>query len=103
MAIAPINYATIQRTADIETFKNQQDTKPMVHQQNIQVQVDHREEVLHHQDIHPEENEQLDNHTDAREEGKNKYIKHGYVRKKTNKESKRTCCNPVVGSFDIKI
>lgn len=30
MAIAPINYATIQRTADIETFKNQQDTKPMV-------------------------------------------------------------------------
>ena len=44
MAIAPINYATIQRTADIETFKNQQDTKPMVDQQNIQVQVDHREE-----------------------------------------------------------
>ena len=39
MAIAPINYATIQRTADIETFKNQQDTKPMVDQQNIQVQV----------------------------------------------------------------
>ena len=29
MAIAPINYATIQRTADIETFKNQQDTKPV--------------------------------------------------------------------------
>ena len=39
MAIAPINYATIQRTADIETFKNQQDTKPMVDQQNIQVQL----------------------------------------------------------------
>ena len=70
MAIAPINYATIQRTADIETFKNQQDTKPMVDQQNIQVQVDHREDVLHHQVIHPEENEQLDNHTDAREEAK---------------------------------
>ena len=79
MAIAPINYATIQRTADIETFKNQQDTKPMVDQQNIQVQVDHREDVLHHQVIHPEENEQLDNHTDAREEGKNKYKKQGSV------------------------
>ena len=90
MAIAPINYATIQRTADIETFKNQQDTKPMVDQQNIQVQVDHREDVLHHQVIHPEENEQLDNHTDAREEGKNKYKKQGSVRKKTNKETKRT-------------
>ena len=35
----------------------------MVDQQNIQVQVDHREDVLHHQVIHPEENEQLDNHT----------------------------------------
>ena len=94
MAIAPINYATIQRTADIETFKNQQDTKPMV---------DHREDVLHHQVIHPEENEQLDNHTDAREEGKNKYKKQGSVRKKTNKETKRTGGNPVGGSFDMKI
>ena len=82
MAIAPINYATIQRTADIETFKNQQDTKPMVDQQNIQVQVDHREDVLHHQVIHPEENEQLDNHTDAREEGKTNIKKQGSVRKK---------------------
>ena len=89
MAIAPINYATIQRTADIETFKNQQDTKPMVDQQNIQVQVDHREDVLHHQVIHPEENEQLD--------------KQGSVRKKTNKETKRTGGNPVGGSFDMKI
>lgn len=103
MAIALINYATIQRTADIETFKNQQDTKPMVDQQNIQVQVDHREDVLHHQVIHPEENEQLDNHTDAREEGKNKYKKQGSVRKKTNKETKRTGGNPVGGSFDMKI
>ena len=102
MAIAPINYATIQRTADIETFKNQQDTKPMVDQQNIQVQVDHREDVLHHQVIHPEENEQLDNQ-DAREEGKNKYKKQGSVRKKTNKETKRTGGNPVGGSFDMKI
>lgn len=102
MAIAPINYATIQRTADIETFKNQQDTKPMVDQQNIQVQVDHREDVLHHQVIHPEENEQLDNHTDAREEGKTN-IKTGICEKKTNKETKRTGGNPVGGSFDMKI
>ena len=66
-------------------------------------QVDHREDVLHHQVIHPEENEQLDNHTDAREEGKNKYKKQGSVRKKTNKETKRTGGNPVGGSFDMKI
>ena len=85
------------------SYKHQQDTKPMVDQQNIQVQVDHREDVLHHQVIHPEENEQLDNHTDAREEGKNKYKKQGSVRKKTNKETKRTGGNPVGGSFDMKI
>ena len=73
MAIAPINYATIQRTADIETFKNQQDTIPMVDQQNIQVHVDHTEDVLHHQVIKPEVNTQLENHTNASEEGKKKY------------------------------
>ena len=41
--------------------------------------------------------------TDAREEGKNKYKKQGSVRKKTNKETKRTGGNPVGGSFDMKI
>ena len=59
MAIAPINYAMIQRTADVETYKTQQDTKPVVDQQNIQVQVDQREDVLHNTVIEPEENEQL--------------------------------------------
>lgn len=57
----------------------------MVDQQNIQVQVDHREDVLHHQVIHPEENEQLDNHTDAREEGKTN-IKTGICEKKQTKK-----------------
>ena len=103
MAIAPINYATIQRTADIETFKNQQDTKPMVDQQNIQVQVDHREDVLHHQVIHPEKNEELENHTDAREEGKNKYRKQGTVRKKTGRKTERELEESIGGGFDIKI
>lgn len=103
MAIAPINYATIQRTADIETYKNQQDTKPVVDQQNIQVQVDHREDVLHHQVIHPEENEHLENHTDARDEGKNKYKKQGTVRKKTNQKTSRDMEDAIGGGFDIKI
>lgn len=61
-----------------------------------------QEDVLHHQVIHPEENEQLDNHTDAREEGKTN-IKTGICEKKTNKETKRTGGNPVGGSFDMKI
>ncbi len=47
MAIAPINYATIQRTADIETFKNQQDTKPMSVDRRI-FRCRCREDVLHH-------------------------------------------------------
>ena len=41
MAIAPINYATIQRTADIETFKNQQDTKPMVDHARVRISCAH--------------------------------------------------------------
>ncbi len=103
MAIAPINYATIQRTADIETIKTQQDAKPMVDQQNIQVQVDHREDVLHNQVIHAEEEQQLDNHTDAREEGKGKYKKTGTVRRKDKKEAGRNSQKVIGGSFDIKI
>ena len=102
MPIAPINYATIQRTADVETVKSQQDIKPAVDQQNIQVQVDHREDALHNQVINPDKNDKLDNHTDAREEGKNKYKKQGTVKKKAKGEQ---CLskNSFSGGFDVKI
>lgn len=103
MAIAPINYAMIQRTADVETYKTQQDAKPVVDQQNIQVQVDQREDVLHNTVIEPEENEQLENHTDARDEGKNKYKKQGTVKKKTKGRSGGRGDIPVGGGFDMKI
>ena len=39
MAIGPIDYAMIQRTNDVEMYKMQEETKPFVDQQNIQVQV----------------------------------------------------------------
>ena len=90
MAIAPINYATIQRTADIETFKTSRIQNRWWISRIFRCRWITGEDVLHHQVIHPEENEQLDNHTDAREEGKNKYKNKGSVRKKqTRKRSGR--------------
>lgn len=103
MAIAPINYAMIQRTADVETYKTQQDAKGMVDQQNIQVQVDQREDTLHNTVIQPEENEQLENHTDARDEGKNKYKKQGTVKKKTKGKPDGRKDMLIGGGFDMKI
>lgn len=102
MPIAPINYATIQRTADIENVKMQQDAKPAVDQQNIQVQVEHREDALRNQVLNPEKNDKPDNHMDAREEGKNKYKKQGTVKKKAKGE-KGVSSNAFRGGFDVKI
>lgn len=38
MTIRPVDFATIQRTDDVGMMKHQQDAKPVVEQQNIQVE-----------------------------------------------------------------
>ena len=42
MAITPINNVMIPRSADMNLIKHQEDTKPQIDQQNIQVQVKSR-------------------------------------------------------------
>lgn len=104
MPVGPINYAMIQRTSDVETYKHQEEAKPTVDQQNIQVQVEHREDVLRHQVIDPRNSEQTENHTDAREEGKGQYSSgngKGKRQKKQN-EAGRVIRKQSKG-FDIKI
>ena len=39
MTIRPVDFATIQRTDDVGMMKHQQDAKPVVEQQNIQVEI----------------------------------------------------------------
>ena len=73
MAIGPIDMAMIQRTNDVEMYKLQEDAKPVVDQQNIQMQVDQREDVLSHQVIHSQNSDKAKNDADAREEGHGQY------------------------------
>lgn len=49
MTIRPVDFnGMIQRTDDVAQLKHQEDAKPIQHQQNIQVQVDKREDTLAH-------------------------------------------------------
>ncbi|MDD6481939.1 MAG: hypothetical protein PUF65_06705 [Lachnospiraceae bacterium] len=104
MPVGPINYAMIQRMNDVESIKHQEDAKPMVDQQNIQGQVENRADQLRHQVLQSQDSDKTDNHTDAREEGKNKYSgkRNGQKKDKNRKEDGRVIQKQSSG-FDIKI
>ena len=74
MSIRPIDFnGMIQRTDDVGVLKHQADSKPIVDQQNIQAQVTKNEQAIQHQVVDPENTERLNNHADAKEEGKGAY------------------------------
>ena len=101
MAIGPIDMAMIQRTNDVEMYKLQEDAKPVVDQQNIQV--DQREDVLSHQVIHSQNSDKAKNDADAREEGHGQYRSGSSKRKKAAADKGRVIRKTNIGGFDIKI
>lgn len=107
MAINPINYAMVQRANDVGIVKHNEDSRPAINQQNIQVQVEKREDVLRHQVIHKAQSDQAKNDADAREEGKNKYSRR--TAKKNDKkdpasgDGDRVVRKQGAGGFDISI
>lgn len=103
MGIGPIDFAMIQRTNDVEMFKHQEESKPMVDQQNIQVQVDQREDVLSHQVIQSQNSDKAKNDADAKEEGRGQYGSNSSKRKKNIQEKDRVIRKQDRGGFDIKI
>ena len=104
MAIGPIDYAMIQRTSDVENIRHLEDTRPLADQQNIQRQVDQREDTLRHQVTDAKSGDRTHNDADAKDEGKGTYSPQGNVRKK---EKKKPDAGRIVrkesGGFDIKI
>ena len=104
MSIRPIDYAMVQRTADVESVKHREETKPMTEQQNMQVQVEHREDKLRHQVLDPKNSDQAKNDADARDEGKNKYSARDTDKRrgKAQKDGGRVVRKQNSG-FDIKI
>lgn len=105
MAISPIlTNGVIQRADDIGVQKGQQDSRPVVEQQNAQVQVAKKVDAQRHQVNTSEESGKTDTHADAREEGKNAY----FFRKKA-KGNKQEVSQPdrvikkTMGGFDMKV
>ncbi len=104
MPIGQINYAMIQRTTDVETFKHQEEAKPIVDQQNIQTQMKRHEDALRHQVVEQEDSSRTDNHADAKEEGKGKYTPKRQPKKKENaKTDGGQVIKKISHGFDIKI
>lgn len=105
MAISPLLMSgVVQRADDISMIKNQQDSRPVVEQQNVQTQMTKKVDAKRHQVVTAEDSDKTDTHADAREKGKNSYFFH--KKAKGNKEE-QTSENHVVkksmGGFDIKV
>lgn len=107
MTIRPVVLGgMIQRTDDVGVMKHQEDSKPVVDQQNIQTQVQKEEKQKREQVKDAENSEMMDEKYDAKEKGKNQYR-----RAKSNKQKapNHTFAEEGViakgksGSFDIKI
>ncbi|MCM1105683.1 MAG: hypothetical protein NC355_01940 [Blautia sp.] len=108
MAITPINNAMIQRTVDVNLVKHQEDVKPVVDQQNIQIKVEQREDILNHQVIEPGNSDKAKNDADAKDEGRGRLYS-GKASRKRGKEkesspqSDRVIKKQNFNSFDMKI
>ena len=132
MSIRPVDMnGVIQRTQDVGTLKQHQDMKPMVDQQNIQIEVQ-REEYRQSEQVTRKDDSQMEEHRfDAKEEGKGQYQRQGRStgvsdtkrrskgacgrgfgaralwicrinRKKKQKED-RVVIKGAIGGFDVKI
>lgn len=105
MAISPILMSgVIQRTDDVGVLKNQQDSRPIVEQQNVQTQMAKKAEEQRHQVVTSEDANKTDTHADAREKGKNSY----FLRKKAKGNKQESSpedrvLKKSVGGFDMKV
>ncbi|MCM1493308.1 MAG: hypothetical protein NC180_08820 [Muribaculaceae bacterium] len=108
MAITPINNAMIQRTVDVNLMKHQEDVKPVVDQQNIQIKVDQREDMLNHQVIEPGNSNKTKNDADAKDEGRGQLYAGKPSRKRSREKESSPQSDRVIkkqnsNSFDMKI
>lgn len=105
MSIRPVEFnGMLQRTDDVGTMKQQQEHKPLVDQQNIQVQLAKQEANASQQVVTANQSEKLNNQTDARKEGKGQYQASDKKKKKREMPSEgKVVKKNAFHSFDIKI
>lgn len=102
MSIRPIDFnGMLQRTEDVAILKKNEDMKPILDQQNIQMQVQKNEQNNSSVVIEINKEEQLSNQADAKEEGRGpKYQASNKKKKKENDVVKK---KEPSGHFDITI
>ena len=109
MSIRPVVLnGMIQRTQDVGNLKQQEDNKPLVQQQNIEIQQQKHEDQLMHQVLEPEQKENDGYRYDAKEKGNNQYEDGKKKKKKKQRDNEPENGGRVIlkgqgSSFDIKI
>ena len=105
MAISPILMSGVmQRSDDVSVLKMQQDSRPVVEQQNAQTQMTKKVEAQSHQVQKKADSDKADTHADAREKGKNSYFFQGKNKgKKQENQKDGHVIKKSMGGFDIKI
>ena len=105
MSIRPVVLnGMIQRTQDVGNLKQQEDNRPIVEQQNIQIEQQKHEDQLTHRVQDPEEKENDGYRYDAKEKGNGHYDRE--ERKKKDKKQQKADNVSLKGQtsgFDIKV
>lgn len=104
MAISPILMSgVVQRADDVGHIKSQQDSRPIVEQQNVQAQMSKKAEASRQQVQKKDNSDKSDTHADAREKGKNNYFFFGKKKGKKEEVKEDRVIKKETGGFDIKI
>ena len=108
MTVRPVHLnGMIQNTQDVSTIKHQENTKPAVEQQNIQIQEKQKEQEQA-QNVNAKDNADREQKKyDAKEKGSNEYVKRTKKKKIEKQEDlpdgSVTLKMTMSGGFDIKI
>lgn len=105
MTIRPIDFnGMIQRSQDVGSIKQHEDTRPVVEQQNIQSNFVKDETKLAKQVNHADNADQEEYRYDAKEKGNSSYQESsGKQKKKKEQETDRVIVKNKSAGFDIKI
>lgn len=104
MGIRPVDFGgIIQRADDIAHVKKHEDIKPFIDQQNIQMQVNKRDNEMKHRVIKSDSSNEANNNQNAKDEGKGQYYSTNHRHKKKNNQKDKIVNKRNNTSFDIKI
>lgn len=105
MSIRPIDLnGMIQRTQDVGTIKQQDDARPVVNQQNIQVTVAKEEQKIAKEVNKKDDAQDGHGQFDAKEKGNSEYSQNSGKRKRPEIEPDgKVVVKGMSGGFDIKI